>query len=179
MHDYKGKLLIANPIVDEPAHYKSAYVIIDNNESGTIGLCINKPVQSGAMFSTVMHGMGLGFDYNDIPLYFGGFEVSNRVFIIHSNDWGGLTTKELNSEIRFTSDVSILAALSRGEGPEHFRPCIGYTRWAPGQLDLELTNSNVWSVTSASSRLCFHLDDIDIWSSSLVAVTKEQVNHWF
>jgi putative transcriptional regulator len=180
MYEYLGKLLIANPMVLEPTHHKNVYMVIEDTNTHMIGVCINRPMQNGAVFGNVMASVGLDSDYNDIPLYFGGLEITNRVFILHSLDWSGMTTKNLTDHIGVTTDVSILAALSQNQGPEYFRPCVGYTRWLPGQIELELESKNsVWSITTATTDICFGTDDSSIWTAALVESTKAQVNQWF
>lgn len=176
--NYRGHLLIANPIVADVSLQGTVFFVVDQNKTSITSLCINKPYQNGAMFNSVMLGMGLRSDYYDVPLYFGGIESTNRVFIVHSMDWSGISTVQLADNIGFTTDLSILAAISENQGPEYFRPCAGFTRWPKEQLESDIDQS-IWSVTTASIDICFGIEDQQIWDAALMAATKEQVNQWF
>lgn len=174
----KGQLLIANPVVSDPATSKCVFFVVNQDNVNLTTICINRPYDNGASFSTVMSGMGLNSDYCDVPLYFGGIESTNRVFILHSMDWSGLSTIQLAEDIGFTTDLSILAAISENQGPEYFKPCAGFNRWNREQINRDVANSK-WSVIDASAEMCFGVDDQHLWDAALNFATKEQVDQWF
>ena len=175
---FKGQLLIANPIVADTSLQGTVFFVVDQSKTSVTSLCINKPYQNGAMFNNVMMGMGLPSDYYDVPLYFGGIESTNRVFIIHSMDWSGISTVQLADNIGFTTDLSILAAISENQGPEYFKPCAGFTRWPKQQLKSDI-QSSLWSMTTASIDICFGFEDHETWDMALISATKQQVNQYF
>lgn len=176
--NYKGKLLIANPIVSDSSISKCVFFVVNQDNTNITTICINKPYDNGAKFNNVMIGMGLNSDYCDVSLYIGGIESINRVFILHSMDWSGLSTVQLSDDIGFTTDLSILVAISENQGPEYFRPCAGFNRWDRNQITSDILDSK-WSIIPATSEICFGIEDNNIWDSAISVATRQQVNQYF
>lgn len=176
--DYRGKLLIANPLLSDSGVSESVFMVVDQVKTNLTTICINKPYQNGSSFNNVMLSLGLSSDYSDVPLYFGGIEAQNRVFVIHSMDWAGLTTVQLSDDIGFTTDLSILTAISSNQGPEYFKPCTGFNRWNRTELEEDIENSK-FSVVQSNIEICFESDDDELWKNSLFIAAKQQVSQWF
>lgn len=177
--NYQGKLLIANPLVADSAINESVFIVVDQSSVGINTICINKTYNNNSsMFSDVMTSLGLNSSYCESLLYVGGVESRNRIFLLHSMDWSGLTTVQLTDDIGFTSDISILTALSENQGPEYFKPCAGFNRWDLRDFEEDIKNSK-FSTADANLEICFEVDDLDMWKSSLYLSAKQQVDKWF
>lgn len=176
--NYRGQLLIANPLLADSGISESVFIVVDQVKTNLTTICINRPYQNGSSFSNVMSSLGLNSDYYDMPLYFGGIESQNRVFVIHSMDWVGLTTVQLSDDIGFTTDLSILTALSENQGPEYFKPCTGFNRWNKLELDQDIKNSK-FSIIQSNIEICFESEDQDLWRNALMLSAREQVSNWF
>lgn len=179
---YQGQLLAANPNnpIDELS--RSVILIISHTPGVTVGLQLNHPIE-GMTIQSVASDLGLWWPGDD-PLLFGGGANNNKIHVIHSNDWAGLTTIKINDEISVTNDLSILAALNRGEGPAHYRACAGYWIWVKGQLDKQLeagpssTVEHRWEVVPATFDNIFNCDYQDHWISTLEESARTQVSMW-
>jgi len=108
-----------------------------------------------------------------------------KIHVVHSLDWMGPSTVELAPGIGITNDVSVLAAISQGEGPEHFRACAGYWLWENGVLDqmLDPRDHNClepyrWEVTPATSRNVFLVDPEDQWDQAIEDSAKFNIANW-
>jgi putative transcriptional regulator len=182
--NFTGWLLASHPKRQDPITRRSVILILDQDDSGTIGLQINKPFVNDVSFETVMKNVGLTTDNNQ-PLYSGGPDATNRIHIIHSLDWYTSSTVQISDELGVSNDVSVLTAISRNEGPDYFRATAGYTRWKPGYLEGEMTGaepwdiSHTWSYTPASLDLVMANDDVDQWHSVISQSTKLQISSWF
>lgn len=177
--NYQGKLLIANPLVVDSSLNESVFVVVDQSNVSINTICINKTFNnSNNMFNDVMMSLGLNSSYCESELYVGGVESRNRIFLLHSMDWSGLTTVQLTDDIGFTSDISILTALSENQGPEYFKPCAGFNRWDLKDVEKDLKNSK-FSITDANIEICFEVGDLDMWKSALYFSAKQQVDKWF
>ena len=90
---------------------------------------------------------------------------------------------ELTPEIAVTYDISILADVSRGEGPEFFRACTGYWLWGEGRmnhmLDPHHTDEPVkWEILPATMETVFAEEGIDQWILAIDHSAKFQTAGW-
>lgn len=185
MSNYKGYLLAAHPKYPEDNFKKSVILILSHDDTGIIGLQINKPFQSGATFATVMHSAGLSSANIDQPLYMGGTESTNRVYVIHSLDWYSPSTVKLTKEIGVSTDLSVLMALSQNEGPEYFRAVAGFNAWETDEVEGSGLNPEPWDelhswpAVKANINLIFESDTDDQWNQVIKQASQEQINSWF
>lgn len=181
---YTGFLLAAHPKRSNPFLRKGVMLILDHDKNGAIGLQINKPYVSDVTFSNVMENMGLDLE-QDQPLFNGGQEATNRIHVIHTLDWVSPTTNKVTDQIGVSNDISVLTAISEGEGPAYYRAIAGFTRWDTGHLEGEMigedpwTINHTWSFATAEPELVFGFDDIDQWHKVIAESSKIQVAHWF
>ena len=184
IQNYKGYLLAAHPKRQESMLKMGVLLILDHDINGAIGLQINKPFTNDITFETVMQNIGLSCP-DDRPLYLGGPEAQNRIHIIHSLDWYSAGTTKINEQIGVSHDVSILAAISKNEGPENFRAVAGFVRWAPGQLESEITAETPWEIhqswsfVPATLETVFEKEGTDQWRQNIAESSKLQVSSWF
>jgi putative transcriptional regulator len=182
--NYTGFLIAAHPKRSDSNLRRSAILIIDHDTSGVIGLQINRPYTNNVTVDSVMRNIGLNID-NDQLLYNGGTESINRIHIIHTLDWFSPTTNKLTEQIGISSDLSVLTAISKQEGPKEFRAIAGFTRWLPGQLEGEILGEAPWNINQswsfirAEPELVFGHTDIDQWHRVIADSSKQQVASWF
>lgn len=181
---YKGYLLAAHPKRSDSLLRRSVILVLDHDSGGAVGLQINKPYTNDITLKTVMENVNLSVDV-DQPLYYGGTESSNRIHIVHTLDWYSPTTTKITDHIGVSNDLSVLAAISKNEGPNFYRACAGFVRWMPGHLDGEILGeepwniSQSWSFTPATVETLFSLDDIDQWHRVIGESSRLQVSNWF
>ena len=182
--NYTGFLIAAHPKRTDTNLRRGSILIIDHDTSGAIGLQINRSYTNNVTVDSVMRNIGLSID-GDQPLYNGGTESTTRIHIIHTLDWFSPTTNKLTEQIGISSDLSILTAISRHEGPTQFRAVAGFTRWLPGHLEGEILGeapwniNQSWSFARAEPDLVFDYTDIDQWHKIIAVSSKQQVSNWF
>jgi hypothetical protein len=182
--NYTGYLLASHPKRVDASLRRSTILIIDHDASGAIGLQINKQFISNISLNSVMQNVGL-ISSNDQPLFNGGSESSNRIHIIHTLDWFSPTTNRLNESIGISSDISVLTAISKDEGPSQLRAVAGFTRWLPGHLEGEILGESPWNINqswsfiTANSETLFGYTDIDQWHKVITDSSRQQVANWF
>jgi putative AlgH/UPF0301 family transcriptional regulator len=180
---YPGYLLVANPNNPRDELGKSVMLIVSHTDKLSIALQVNNPVED-VNLQTIAYNIGLESYPREDLVYFGGNIAQNKIHVIHSNDWKGMSTTKLNDQISVTNDVSVLAALSRNEGPEHFRACAGYWLWDNGMLDDMLdprdrTYPHKWEITPATVDGIFDGEGPEQWRAAVDNAAKYQVNAWF
>ncbi|MFO1242666.1 MAG: YqgE/AlgH family protein [Rickettsiales bacterium] len=166
----EGRLLVATPTVGGPVFQQSVIYLFAHNASGAMGVVINKPLDTihyTSLFEQV--GIDLTPETKPIGIYHGGPVEETRGFVIHSNDYKSEDSVEQDSNIAVTSSAAILRDMALGKGPDKALLCIGYSGWAPGQLEAEI-EANSWITVPATPELLFHTPDDMKWTVSAKAL---------
>ncbi len=149
--------LIAMPNMADPHFSKTLTYICEHNEQGALGLVINRPIEM--MLSALLDQVSIPVSSrqcDSIPVHFGGPVQTDRGFVLHGpvGDWQ--STLSISAGIGLTTSRDILQAVARGEGPRHMLVTLGYSGWAPGQLEQELAQ-NAWLTVAARDDVMFEL----------------------
>ena len=179
---YPGYLLVANPNNPRDELGKSVLLVVTHTANMGIALQLNNPLEDLSL-ANVATNIGLDCPETD-PLFYGGNISTNKIHVVHSTDWRGMSTVNLNDHIAVTNDISVLAAIAGGEGPKHYRACAGYWLWEDGRLDRMLDpkyrdETHKWEVTPATIDSVFTGEGPDQWRDCLERAAKFQVNAWF
>jgi len=140
--------------MDDPNFAKTVIYICEHNESGAMGIVVNRPIEMD-LGQLLQH---LEFSYNsDLTdlIYAGGPVQNDRGFILHrhtTNEWE--SCYNITDELTLTTSMDILQAISENSGPEEFLVALGYAGWGPGQLEQELSD-NVWLSCPANLDIMF------------------------
>jgi putative transcriptional regulator len=157
-----GQILIAEPLMDEFYFGRSVVLLIEHNDEGSFGLVMNKP--AGATFNEVVNDfppfetqLYIGGPVETESLYFihtRGSEIPESVEIIPGLYWGG--------DIEALREMMILGLIAKDE----LRFFLGYSGWAPKQLEKELKR-NSWVVSEASARSLIQTPASNMWQYCL------------
>ena len=149
--------LIAMPNMADPNFSKTLTYICEHNEQGALGLVVNRPIDMtlAALLDQVSIPVSSG-QCASIPVHFGGPVQTDRGFVLHGPVGNWQSTLSISSEIGLTTSKDILQAVARGEGPRHMLVTLGYSGWAPGQLEQELAQ-NAWLTVAARDDVMFDL----------------------
>lgn len=160
--DLSRHFLIAMPNMADPNFSRSLTYVCEHTEQGALGLVVNRPIDMtvGVLIERVgiesgaVRGKG-GSALRE-PVYFGGPVQAERGFVLHRPLGAWQSTLNVNAEIGLTTSLDILEALARGEGPRRAIVALGYSGWAPGQLEEEL-RQNAWLTVGARDDILFDL----------------------
>ena len=155
--DLTHHFLIAMPNMVDPNFSKSLTYICEHNEQGALGVVVNRPIEMTlkALFDQIdipLHDAPSG----ELPVYFGGPVQVDRGFVLHRPPGEWQSTLSINKQIGLTTSRDILQAVGEGRGPNQILVSLGYARWAPGQLEQELTQ-NAWLTVGADLGVIFDL----------------------
>ncbi|WP_417226413.1 YqgE/AlgH family protein [Amphritea sp.] len=150
----QGHFLFSMPHLDDPGFAQSLIYICEHNESGAMGIVINRPTEMNLneLFQL------LELNHNapaNITVYAGGPVQSDRGFILHSPTiakWD--SSYKITADVTLTTSVDILRAVSENHGPDAFLVALGYAGWGPGQLEQELS-ANAWLSCPANLDIMF------------------------
>jgi len=168
---YKGKLLLATPDMNDPRFQRAVIYICGHDESGAMGIMINK-AKNNFMTSQLLQHIGIEGDLRipDSVVLFGGPVEDDRGFVLHSTDYFRADSSlKLSSTLAMTSTKDILNALVTDYAPQRARLAIGYAGWDGGQLEAELAQ-NAWLISQADDALIFDEDLPNKWSQAIRAM---------
>jgi putative transcriptional regulator len=168
----RGRILISEPFLYDFFFKRSVVLLAEHNEEGTFGVIVNKPLK--AKFNDVIKD----FPNFSSKVYLGGPVQNDSLFFIHTKGeeiegsseilpglyWGG--------DIERVKDMISLKVL----GPDDIRFYIGYSGWAPKQLEDELER-NSWAVSSMGVKQLLQAKPAKLWTISLEQL-GEDYTHW-
>ena len=158
-----GQMLIAMPGMGDPRFDHTLIYLCAHSQNGAMGLIVNKvtPMMSfgdlvGSLDAVAGEDLGQAAeDLMSMPVLFGGPVEPGRGFVLHTNDYFTPDSSlPVTGKIALTATVDILRAMARGEGPAHASLALGYSGWAPGQLESEIQH-NGWLHCAADEELLF------------------------
>lgn len=181
--DYRGQLLAAHPANPADIEKHAVMLIITQTKEFALGVKLNRIIDDHDV-SKICQNLDIWYDGDD-PVYHGGRVSPDRIHVIHTLDWTGFTTIQLNDDIGVTNDISILTALSVGEGPEYFRACAGHHVWNHGLLNRQMDTKTYpdethrWEVAPATIDNVFKYSGSEQWRHALTESAKIQASAWF
>jgi putative transcriptional regulator len=149
--------LIAMPGMADPNFAKSLTFVCEHNEQGALGIVVNRPTEMNlhALLEQVSVAPE-GDEFKEVAVYFGGPVQVDRGFVLHTPLGEWQSTLAVGSEMGLTTSKDVLQALARGDGPRQVLVTLGYSGWAPGQLEHELAQ-NAWLTVQAKPEVIFDL----------------------
>jgi putative transcriptional regulator len=159
----RGDLLISEPFLPDPNFERTVVLICENNEDGSIGFILNKP--SLVSFSDVFEELG----HFNKKLLVGGPVQQDSMHFLHRGVLNLDGGTKIGEGIYWGGNFEQLKILIQNHriNTSEVIYFLGYSGWAPGQLDEEL-KENSWIVSSgATESQVFDLDPELLWREAL------------
>ena len=163
-----GKLLIAEPFLDDPNFARTVILLCEHSdEEGTVGFSLNRPTEHtlgdllpelNTPLLPVFQGGPVKLDtlhmLHRTPLAFGGTEIAEGVY------WGG------------SYDALQECVSHNSYQPMDMRLFVGYSGWAAGQLQKEIEEGS-WLVANVTPELIFETDPDALWRKAIDSLGTE------
>ena len=149
-----GKFLLAMPGMFDERFEKSVNVMCVHDEKGALGIGIGH-VRSGLRLRELLQEVDIDPGVApDCEVHHGGPVEPGRGFVLHSTDWGGADTIQVDPLCALSASLEILHAIAQGRGPKQWLVALGYAGWGAGQLEQELRQHG-WYVADGSKEILF------------------------
>ena len=161
------QMLIAMPSMADPNFARTVTLMCQHTEEGAIGITINK--KSDFNLGEILTQLNINCENDDIcsaRVLEGGPVAADRGFVLHSPKKGFESSIEITPGIMVTSSRDVLAAIAKGEGPDHYVVALGYAGWGDGQLESEM-RENAWLSVPANRAIVFDLPLKDRWEQAV------------
>jgi len=162
-----GKFLISLPKLADECFQNAVVYLCSHGKDGAMGFIVNKKLKdfSFADLAVPMPSAGMP-NLDELFLYQGGPVEKIRGFVLHSAEYYKPGTYKIDDKVAVSSNLDVLKDIAYGIGPNENLVALGYSAWAPGQLEYEILN-NDWMVADASNELLFHTQDDKKWQRAM------------
>ena len=164
--DLTGHFLIAMPALQDNNFSHTVTYICEHNENGTLGITINRPSEfnlSEMLEQLSIHPKSPAIGLRTI--FIGGPVQQDRGFVLHTPNGNWDSSLRVNDSISVTTSRDILQSIANGDGPDDCIVALGYSGWAPGQLESEISE-NSWLSCPANQQILFHTPVENIWQEA-------------
>ena len=167
----RGVFLIAKKSMTDPNFAKTVLLITEYEETGTVGLVLNRPLDKPAV-EILPQLQDLELDsYN---LYLGGpVRLNSLRLLVHAGTDLGEYYHVVDNVFQIDDLQGVRQLLEQEKGQFRIRLYTGYAGWYPGQLERELLRGD-WHLSRADSALIFTDDTASLWER----LTEQMDMHW-
>lgn len=152
-----GKLLVATEEVRGPYFKETVVLLLRYDETGAMGLVVNRPVDAAPKEALPKLA---GIKEYSGTLYWGGPVWLRTLHALMRTNTPPKDAEHIFDRVHLVPmDDTLLESASNEANLRFF---VGYTGWAPGQLERELTFDS-WHVLPATEELVFAKDPSGIW----------------
>ncbi len=138
----QGSILIMERDAPDPLFAHSVIVLARYENSGTVGLMLH--YRSNIPIQKALHGVA-GSDTRTDPMYVGGpVEMDSVMGLLRTATPPAQASHVAGKVYLVTSKEQIQSALNAAKTPSNLRMFLGYTGWAPGQLEHEVELGGWW-----------------------------------
>ena len=172
-----GQLLVASPTMGDPRFARTVILMVRHDKDGAFGIVVNRLVGERPL-ATLLETLGekdtaaTGQVTSQVRIFAGGPVQPDIGFVVHSTDYQGPTTVDVNARVAMTSSREILRDIGNDKGPQKSLIAFGYAGWAPGQLEGELARRD-WVVAPGESKLIFDEDRDKVWDVAFAQRTLD------
>ncbi len=148
-----GSLLLAVPRMLDPNFMHSVVLMVEHNDKGALGLCVNQRLD--LHLEDLVEGHPV-LDGHDFPVHSGGPVGQENLQFVHRLPLIIPNGLALGDGLFLGGELERLAeALDLGQAtPSNLRFFMGYSGWGAGQLESELATGS-WVRSCTGAGVCF------------------------
>ena len=166
----KDFFLIATKKMGDVRFKKTVILMLEHDTKGALGIVVNKPLGEITLGSLISQVDDKSINKKELynikmPIYWGGPVDSNKILILHSNDYKNESTKNYNN-LSISSDLITLVEIAEKKGPKKSLVLLGLAAWNAGQLDGEIELER-WTLSESNMELIFEKKNNTKWLKAI------------
>lgn len=158
--------LLSMPQMQDPNFSRTVVLLCMHDENGAFGLVVNRPLTTSGRV-VVNLDPPLSTD-REIQLWTGGpvEPESSWILVGRHADPGMLPGRRVTDDVSISNNADLLRRLLEPEPPPFARLVVGYSGWAPGQLEEEL-EASAWLMSDVDHDLIFKTPPETMWEAAI------------
>lgn len=166
----KGMFLIATPGLRDPNFRQTVVLLCEHGQDGALGVVVNRPTE--IRITEVLPQVPV-LEGQSHTVFAGGPVQRNHLLILYRLDQEPDGTHRVFDGVYLGGNLQTIEhMLETPDANEAFRAFMGYSGWAPGQLENELKMGS-WLTMPADHSLMFEKDPIRLWADILRSFGKD------
>lgn len=163
-----GKVLVAAPFLNDFYFGRSVVLLADHSKEGSFGIVLNKPLD--IRFNDILEE----FPNFTAGVYVGGPVKSESLFFIHTLGESIPQSVRIIEGLYWGGDIDeVRSAIIEGRiKAGQIRFFLGYSGWAPRQLEQELEEHS-WVVTQAKTKELLGTEPVQLWKNMVKRLGSE------
>lgn len=162
-----GKILIAEPFLEDPNFVRSVIYLCEYGEDGAVGFVLNK--RTDLKLNDVLPELAV----NELDINQGGPVQLDTLHMLHRlpDKLGG---NEISPGVYWGGSYETLQDIV-SDGMPHdadLKLFLGYSGWSSGQLEQEVRDGS-WLITDFAENLLFDTQPSDIWKNAVKMMGKK------
>lgn len=172
----QGSILIMERDAPDPLFAHSVIVLARYEKSGTVGLMLH--YRSNIPIQEALHGLA-GAENRRDPMFVGGpVEMDSVMGLLRTSTPPAQGSRVAGKVYLVASKEQIQSALTTTKMPSDLRMFLGYTGWAPGQLEHEVELGGWW-VFDYDESLVFDDHPETLWDRLIKKTMLQRVSLQF
>ena len=157
----KGCLLLSEPTLADPNFARTVVLLVAHNEEGSVGFVLNRSLELGLSdFSESFSGI-------EEKVYEGGPVELETLHYLHDLGEQIPGAERVMEGLYWGGDFELMMQVQRrGEGKVHSRYFLGYSGWAPGQLEAEM-EEKTWLTIRVEASLIWDTPATRLWETCI------------
>jgi len=156
----KGKFLVAGRDMKDPRFAETVILLVEYGSNGATGLIVNRPTE--VRLSSVLPDVKALEHRKDI-VYIGGPVSQGQMLMLIQSKGKPEESKHVFQDIYVSGSQKVLEGMTgKTDTGRRFRVYVGYSGWAPQQLDRELGRGD-WLLVEADVKTIFEKEPSQIW----------------
>ena len=168
----KGRLLISEPSLIEPAFFKSIILITHHSDDESIGVVLNQKTKIN------LKEIITNIAAENFPVYIGGPVERDTIHFIHTLGDIIPNTQKIMEGLYWGGDFNTIVTLINKKriSKDEVRFFAGYSGWGENQLNNEI-RENGWIIHKSNPELCMQYSNEKLWSD-LIKTKKSKYAIW-
>ena len=157
-----GRLLIAEPFMDDPYFKRAVILLSEHCKNGTFGFILNKPL------AVKLNDILVDFPQFDTPIFMGGPAQPDNLYFIHTQGNFIENSVFIGNNLYWSDNFMQLKQLIIDQQifPHEVKVFIGYAGWGYQQLIDEIVSES-WIISNSDLNTIQQLNDVNLWKNTL------------
>ena len=158
----QGRLLIAEPFMNDPYFKRSVVLLTEHKKEGTLGFILNQPL------NITINDTLKDFPVFDAPIFMGGPVQTDSLFYIHTQGEIITESEHIIDNLYWSGNFDQLKEMINNQQifPHEVMFFVGYSGWDFKQINNEVKN-NSWIISDLNKFSIADFQQQDFWRTAL------------